>query len=259
MDVSKKINDKSRIFYWSKPTEPYLTLLREENHLLGVVSDCKKDIEKIQRLCFWVHSLWKHDGFNEPEAPDPISILRAVREGKRFRCVEYSTVLHGCLNAVGIPSRIVGLMTADVETRESGAGHIVVEAYLGDCSKWVIVDPQWDMIPIWKQKPLHALEFRKAIETNRQEIYLLNHSGVNKAKYLDWIFPYLYYLRINTDNRVGNSDDILQADMQRQKSQSLIFVPDGAKQPTVFQRRYTFENVSYINDESEFYLDPVTG
>lgn len=54
---------------------------------------------------------------------------------KRFRCVEYSIVAAGALNALGIPARTVGLRTKYVETELWSAGHVVAEAYLKDLGK----------------------------------------------------------------------------------------------------------------------------
>ena len=53
----------------------------------------------------WVHKQWDHNGRNQPENIDAISILEEVKEGKNFRCVEYGIVATACLNAVRIKSK----------------------------------------------------------------------------------------------------------------------------------------------------------
>jgi hypothetical protein len=74
------------------------------------------------------------------------------------------------LNALGIPSRIVGLKVADAETRKSGAGHCVIEAYVKNLSKWVMVDGQVNAIPTLKGIPLNAIEFQQALAQNEAEL-----------------------------------------------------------------------------------------
>ncbi len=60
----------------------------------------------------WVSNLWQHHGSNQPEKNDPIYILEQVKKGERYRCVEYSIAVSGCLNADGIPSRILAFKDA---------------------------------------------------------------------------------------------------------------------------------------------------
>jgi transglutaminase-like putative cysteine protease len=134
--------DESYAFRWSEPGDAYLERLRVVHDLDGLVEGAGGDYEKIRRVARWVRGRWEHDGDNVPERSDPASILEAASRGARFRCVEYSIVASGCLNALGIRARVLGLKTADVETRVSGAGHMAVEAYLRDRSKWILVDPQ---------------------------------------------------------------------------------------------------------------------
>lgn len=78
---------------------------------------------KVQAVTEWVTNLWAHNGDNIPEQNDPLSILHNVtEEGEQYRCVEYGVVISGCLNALGIPTRTLGLKTQDVETRSTAQG-----------------------------------------------------------------------------------------------------------------------------------------
>jgi transglutaminase-like putative cysteine protease len=126
-------------FKWSTPSDPYLTKLRVDYKLDDVIAGKTNDFEKIQAICHWVHGRWKHDGSNQPEKSDAISILQKAAEGKCFRCVEYSIVTSAALNAVGIPARSLDLMRKDVETCWFSAGHVVTEAYLRERNKWMMV------------------------------------------------------------------------------------------------------------------------
>jgi hypothetical protein len=244
-------------FKWSCSDEPYLTRLRTNYRLENLVANSSTDFEKLQYVSNWVHNLWKHDGNNEPQRRDPISILEEVEQGKRFRCVEYSIVINGCLNALGIPSRILSLKTADCETRESGAGHVVVESFIAEHNKWIMVDGQWDIIPTVDNVHLNAVEFQKAITENNVDLRLSSLSG-NINGYLDWIFPYLYYFSCPFDNRVAVGFDFLGFQDETARSLfELMLVPRGASKPKVFQKRFPINNVAHTNSIESFYHSPL--
>jgi len=101
-----------------------------------------------------------------PSSGSTTSILREVQEGKRFRCVEYAIVINGCLNSLAIPSRVLGLKTADVETRESGAGYVVAEAFDRDRGLGILTETR---------------TFRKA------------------ERFFGWIAKYLYHFDARLD------------------------------------------------------------
>lgn len=100
--------------------EPYLVQLRTKYQLNQLVSKSQSDYERVLLISKWVRTQWEHNGSNEPQRAEPIAIQEETATGKQFRCVEYSIVLSGAFNAVGIPARVVGLMMADVETRQTG-------------------------------------------------------------------------------------------------------------------------------------------
>jgi hypothetical protein len=106
-----------------------------------VVAAERGDYAKVRAVSRWVRSRWEHNGSNEPQKPDPISILREAAEGKRFRCVEYAVVLSAALNAVGIPARKVSL-AQDGYHAGVGRGHVVSEAWIDDLGRWVVLDGQ---------------------------------------------------------------------------------------------------------------------
>lgn len=247
LKFDERLDGRSFDFTWGDLNDPYLIDLRTRYDLEGIISGSKNDLERVEKLCHWVHGLWKHNGRNEPIKKGPISIIEEAKRGKRFRCVEYSVVLSGCLNAVGIPARIVSLMTKDVETRKSGAGHVVVEAYLRDMEKWIFVDPQWDVIPCLDGVPLNAVEFQRMLAKRKKELGILSLSRKNAHKYFRWISPYLYYFAVKFDNRVWKTDV---------SSKRVMLVPIGAREPKVFQRRFPMYNVIYTHSINSFYPEP---
>lgn len=238
--------DENYDFIYDTIDDPYLVKLRTEFDLDTIITGCTSDLEKIRALSAWVQNLWEHDGSNMPEKSDPISILHEVQNGSRFRCVEYAIVLNGCLNAVGITSRTLALKTKDVETRESGAGHVVLEAYSKDLDKWIMVDSQWDVIPVLNGTPLNAVEFQEALVKNRYDLIILTASDLSNSYYYKWIGEYLFYFDVLLDNRVVN----------RTSAMSLMLVSVGEKNPTVFQREWPIEDMIYTHSVNAFYTEP---
>lgn len=234
-------------FRWSDPGDPYLLELRTRYQLDGLVEGQASDYARAQAVTRWVHGLWPHDGGNEPGRSDPISIIEAARKGERFRCVEYSSVLAGSLTSIGIPARVLGLKTADVETREFGAGHVVTEAYLPDMQHWVMLDGQWGASPELNGQPLSALEFREALTVGAPGLVVAGVAPGQQQAYLDWIRPYLYYLDVSFDNRVG---------LMNRSSRGLMLVPQGSPAPRVFQRVHSLGYLTFTDEAERFYPVP---
>ena len=232
---------------YSPTSDAYLGQLRGSYALESVVSGASTDFEKVQRMSRWVRQRWEHNGDNVASPADPISILKAAQTGSRFRCVEYSIVLSGALNSIGIKSRVLGLKTSDVETRESGAGHVVSEAYLEDQHKWVMVDGQWDVIPMLGGKPLSAIELQAALAARDPALRVESLSGASASRYFDWVAEYLYYFDAALDQRTVATNKAYK---------ELMLVPAGATQPKVFQRKYSIGDVTYTNNAYLFVGPP---
>jgi hypothetical protein len=234
-------------FIWNNPNDQYLADLRTKYELEKLVAGAKSDLDRVRIVSAWVSGLWHHDGWNTPKQNDPLYILDQVQKGEQFRCVEYAIVINGCLNALGIPSRTLSLKTADVETREFGAGHVVVEAWLRDAKRWTFADGQWNAVPTYKNEPISAVEFQRYIAKDASRLRIEGFSRKNKTIYFEWIAEYLYYFDVALDSRV-----VGQSTPQR-----LMLVPSGAPQPTVFQRNWPIANMAYTNSARAFYPTPV--
>lgn len=231
---------------WSLFEEDYLTELRETYKLDELTADCQTEYEKTLKIIEWVSGLWEHDGNNIPEQWDPLYILdQVVNHGKRYRCVEYGTVIYGCLQSIGIESRMLGLKMETVETEEYGAGHVACEVYLKDIKKWAFIDGQWGAIPMLGEIPLNAYEFGKAIRNNDSDLYINWVNNVYNASdqdYFGWIEPYLFYLDTTYKNVDGGET-------------SIMFVPEGGKEVTIFQRDYEIDVDIYLTDIDMFYYE----
>jgi hypothetical protein len=228
--------------------QPELIKMRRSYNLDVLLLSSQDEYEKLRRLVKWAHDRWEHNGSNEPSKIDPLTILEESAAGKRFRCVEYSTVLAAAANAFGMPARNLNLKTRDVETRVSGAGHVVAEIWLEQFGKWVYADAQFDVIPERNGVPLNAVEFQEAIARTPEKIVLRSSTGVSQPEYLDWVTPYLYYFDYQIDQRYYATG--------RRDTRGIMLVPLGAKAPTVFQGRHAIRNMTYISDPTLFYAPP---
>jgi transglutaminase-like putative cysteine protease len=233
-------------FQTSSPYDPYLTKLRDEFELERLVAGKKTDYEKLRALSAWAHSRWEQDGQSAAERQDPISILDEARLGRDFRSDEYSIVLSAALNAVGIPARVLNLMMQDVETRDTGATHAVVEAYLFSLKKWVMIDPQFDAVPKLAGKPLNAVELQRALANHSAGFSVDTKAGTTASQYADFVAPYLFYFKVTFDETFP---------AMREKH-SLILVPIGAKNVTVFHRTQPVGKTTYTHSLGDFYAAP---
>ena len=233
----------------SAPDDSYLVRLREAYDLDAVVAGAETDTDRMLRVARWARSRWDHNGANTPSKGDPITILEEAEAGQQFRCVEYAVVVAGALNAVGVPARVVGLKSADVETRESGAGHVVAEAWLEDEGKWALVDGQFDAVVTLDGIPQSAAEVRLALDRRPDDLRVVGvgpESTGQRGRYLDWVAPYLYYLDVGLDQRYGGG----------QEPDRLMLVPEGAPEPRMFQRTSPMDYLTYTRSLAAFYAPP---
>jgi transglutaminase-like putative cysteine protease len=240
------------------PDEPGLVALRTQYDLDNVVAGASDDYDKLRRVVKWVHDRWSHSGDNTPSKSDPLTILAEAGQGKRFRCVEYSIVVAGCAQALGMPARVLGLKRKDVETARSGAGHVVAEVWLASRGKWVMADGQWDAIPEKDGVPLSAVEFQAAFAAGAGGLRIRSSSSIVAGRYIAWVVPYLYYFDFNRDqhlfgSRTDHADNTQRYQPQRGK---IMLVPKGAAKPKVFQRKTPIGNCTYISSPRAFHAPP---
>ena len=237
--------------------DTYLRELRQRHHLDAVTASAKTDLARVLAVLRWTHGQWTHNGSNVPSAPDALTILAEVAEGKRYRCVEYGIVSSEALQSIGVPARVIGLKTADVATSKRSAGHVAAEAYLRDVGKWVFLDGQFGVVPTLDGVPLNAVEFGEALRERRDGVELLSAegpvTGKPRAQYLRFVDAYLYYLDVRFDNRPVASRD--KRRLVDGKS-SLMLVPRGAERPAVFQRDSPMDYLAYTSAPTAFYAAP---
>ena len=233
------------------PNDPNMVKLRNEYDLEELVISAKDDYEKLRLITGWVKKQWRHTGNNKPSKSDPLTILKEASGGKRFRCVEYAIVVAGCARSLGMPSRRLALKRPDVETAESGAGHVVAEVWLEQFNKWVFVDGQWGAIPEKDGTPLNAVEFQDAIARESPGLKIHFATKEDEKEYLVWVARYLYYFDFNLDQR------FFAKDYEKRKYSpahgKIMLVPKDAKKPKVFQKKSPIKNCTYISSPKAFY------
>ncbi|HEX3815702.1 MAG TPA: transglutaminase domain-containing protein [Mycobacteriales bacterium] len=109
-------------------------------------------------LTRWSSQQWSHDGVNDAEDRNAVELLDRAAAGERFRCVEYATVLAQSLNVTGIPARGVHALRDGYDRPVTGMGHVVVEAWIEDLDRWVVLDPQNEGYWCAGDQPLGAVE-----------------------------------------------------------------------------------------------------
>jgi hypothetical protein len=252
---TNECNNQVRFIYSDTAENVFLRQLRRENGLQDLILDCKNDLERLYMVMNWTSSQWKHSGNNIPLKSDAITILKEAKEGGRFRCVEYAIVLSSALSSIGIKSRVLALKTKTVETMEYGAGHVLTEVYLREYEKWIMADPQFNLVPICENTPLNAVEFQNCIATGK-EIKLCNINGaiknITEILYMSFIPKYLYYFDIPFDNRQGLDLNKLKIEGMTK----LMLVPIGSKNPVIFQITEKIDYCLYTNSIADFYRKP---
>lgn len=202
----------------------------------------------------YVHNLFSHNGDNQPTALDPITILSEAKAGKKFRCVEYSLLAMALLWAYEIPARVIGLKTKDVETREYGAGHVVIEYWDDELRKWVMCDVQFGLIPAKHNNLLSVYELREEIKLNNKlqfvtvkESRFPNKSYPNMHSYIEWVKDYLYF--------IDTPKNITFLDLNLSKQEIVMLVPKNIKHPLMFQGLFKM-NAIYTENVKDFYINP---
>ena len=245
------VSPNNVIWQFGHRSAAYLSQLRDGYQLESLIEGLPDDLGKLQAILHWCHTRWQPDSAAmEATRIDPISILQAATLGQRFRCVEYALVAEGVFNALGYATRVLTLMTKDVETRSIGAGHVVAEVFLPDRQRWVFVDPQCDVIPLLDGQPLNAVELVMALHCEHR-ITLLKAVGfhcsderLQKAAdgYFSWLLPYLYYFTAAIETYTAP-----------RSSRQLRLAPQGTKNPLIFQREYAMPLATLTHSVADFY------
>lgn len=239
-------------FTWNSPNDPYLKRLRTQYNLDDLIRGLDSDLDRVIAVNHWTHGLWKHSIENPPQGHNPISIIEKAKQGSRFSCLEYSIVASACLNSLGIRARTLNLIPRIAERGSPGWVHVVVEVYLKDQKKWIMIDPQHDVVAYRDDIPLNAVEITESIYKAWSDIRIPGKSPEVREAYLKWIKRYLFYLEIRIDNRYASTKPF---DWSRR---TILLGPKGARKPEWFNQGFGSETI-YTHSPTKFYKAPASG
>jgi len=239
-------------FNFKYPDTNNSSLFSELRNIANITfSPGSEELARTKAIVGYAHALFTHNGDNKPSSIDPITIIKEAQTGMSFRCVEYCLLANALLWSYGIRSRVVGLKTSDVETRQYGAGHVVIEFWNSEQLKWVMCDVQAGIIPKLEDVLLSSLELAENI-TNTLLNYIpvinsrFSQDGTFKdlASYKNWISKYLYFFDTATNTTFANID--------RRKEEIAMLVPLEVSPPKLFQGMFTM-NAIYTHSTLDFY------
>lgn len=151
--------------------------LREKYHLEEFVG--LSDFQTCENVLKWVNKNIIHTGnYDGSDRQDALILLaRAYQTQKGINCLSMSIVLCECLLALGIPTRVVYMMP---EAIEDGDNHVVVESYISELRKWVMLDATYGSYCFdMHGNPLYLREIREVINAGTDYVFseLLNYNG----------------------------------------------------------------------------------
>jgi len=103
--------------------------------------------------------LWRFPPEADSGDVDPGILLEQQHAITPGACRRFGYILAGALVSVGIPARLVSLQAFFTD----GLGHIMVEAWIDDLNKWILVDPTTDTMFLVDGRYASLLELRKAL------------------------------------------------------------------------------------------------
>ena len=242
-------------FLFHSPDDPGPAQLRAEYELDEVIRGIEDEFQQVAALAGWVNSRWSHSSSNTPSSRNPLVILKEAADGASFRCVEYSLVMAGAAQSLGMPARMVGLKTRHAATARSGAGHVVTEIWLDDLEKWVVADPQLGYVFMADGIPLNAVELGETLAQKPGSVEVLSADGpvgwYRKNRYLVFVGPYLFHFDSPYDQRLFLAE-------QERRMDGMMLVPEGSPDLEVFQRENPLKIDYFTSSVDAFYAAPET-
>lgn len=123
-----------------KLQEPEYAALDEQYQLSEIAG--KTDSEKALQMLAWVNRHMHHKGnYDNSDQQDALTLLTlAFDKDYGINCLALSIVLCECLLALHVKARVMYMMPKNAE---DGDNHVVVEAFISDTGKWIMLDPTY--------------------------------------------------------------------------------------------------------------------
>ena len=120
--------------------EPEYEELKEKYHFPSFVGET--DLEKALNLLAWINKHIKHTGnYDNSDKQDALTLLNVAYDKEYgINCLAMSIVLCECLLAVDVKARVMYMMP---KSENDGDNHVVVEAFVSELNKWIMLDPTY--------------------------------------------------------------------------------------------------------------------
>ncbi len=146
--------------------------LRAYSKINRLIAAQKRDFDKVHEIAKFVSRSWSHVDFVPTlKKYDALSILKLAQKGYSFSCAQFATVTVQLCHSVGIPARVLHILTKNSGLGSSGHGHVVMEYFDNQLAKWIWVDPQIHAFARYKGELLSFNEYSELIvEGERPEL-----------------------------------------------------------------------------------------
>jgi hypothetical protein len=145
-------------FAWTWEDPAALAPFRAAEGLDGVVAGASTDEERARRLVAWSRRQFPPGRPDPYPPPDAVTLLAEIRSGRTGGfCAQHCFLAVQALQAVGLPARDVTV-----------GGHEVIEAWLTDERRWVMLDALHDLqVEDAAGRSLSVLEIWESLDAGR--------------------------------------------------------------------------------------------
>jgi len=155
------------------------SLIEFRKYLDGVIEEDCSDLARAVAIRRWVRrqqsqekSVWLPTRVNHE---NPRRLLEEQRRGIPGACRRFAYVLTGALLSVGLDARVVNFSSS--LSRIGARRHDVVEVWIEDLAKWVLLDPTFDTLVLIDGKPASALELLEAVAAQQMGRITFDRGG----------------------------------------------------------------------------------
>lgn len=199
-----RVSDEIEIEYNHQASE--YAVLEDQYHISEIAGN--NDLEKALNLLCWVNQHIRHTGnYDNSDSQDALTLLElAFDKDYGINCLAMSIVLCECLLAVNVNARVMYMMPKNTE---DGDNHVVVEAFVSDMNKWIMLDPTYGSYCLdSKGEILNLYEIRNHIVRDEEYSFSdsINYNGI-KVDDIDDVKNYyakdLFFLRCKSIQGYG--------------------------------------------------------